>query len=62
MADLHARNFVRCADGALRVIDLVAAPWPEKYGAADPQIGEWLGRVRRDPQASALPGARDEEL
>jgi hypothetical protein len=27
VADLHARNFVRCADGALRVIDLVAAPW-----------------------------------
>ena len=62
VADLHARNFVRCTDGALRVIDLVAAPWPEKFGAADPQIGEWLGRVRRDPQASALPGARDEEL
>ena len=62
VADLHARNFVRCTDGALRVIDLVAAPWPEKFGAADPQIGEWLGRVQRDPQASALPGARDEDL
>lgn len=62
VADLHARNFVRGSDGALRVIDLVAAPWPEKFGAADPQIGEWLGRVRRDPSAIALPGARDEEL
>ena len=29
VADLHARNFVRCADGRLRVIDLVAAPWPD---------------------------------
>ena len=29
IADLHARNFARCADGALRLIDLVAAPWPQ---------------------------------
>src|ERR1700678_2889623 len=28
VADLHARNFVRAADGVLRVIDLVAGPWP----------------------------------
>ena len=62
MADLHARNFVRGVDGALRVIDLVAAPWPAEFGAADPQIGAWLERMRRDPAASALPGARDEEL
>ena len=62
VADLHARNFVRCADGALRVIDLVAAPWPEQTAARDPLIAEWLARVRSDPAASALPGARDEEL
>ncbi len=63
VADLHARNFVRCADGALRVIDLVAAPWPVETAAArDPLIGEWLGRVLRDPAASALPGAHDDEL
>jgi hypothetical protein len=63
IADLHARNFVRCVDGALRVIDLVAAPWPmESVAARDPLIGEWLARVRLDPAASALPGARDDEL
>lgn len=62
VADLHARNFVRCADGGLRVIDLVAAPWPLDHAAHDPQIGEWLARVCHDPTASALPGAHDDEL
>lgn len=62
VADLHARNFVRGVDQGLRVIDLVAAPWPVEFGAADPQIGSWLERVRRDPDASALPGAPDDEL
>jgi hypothetical protein len=59
VADLHARNFVRAGDGTLRVIDLVAARWPED---GDPSIREWLERVRRDPHASALPGAHDDEL
>ncbi|MEO6244942.1 MAG: hypothetical protein ABIQ12_05865, partial [Opitutaceae bacterium] len=59
IADLHARNFVRCSDGALRVIDLVAAPWPAND---DHEIAAWLVRVRHDPHATALPGARDEEL
>lgn len=62
VADMHARNFVRCVDGALRVIDLVAAPWPAAITAREPLIGDWLARVRRDPDATALPGARDEEL
>jgi hypothetical protein len=62
VADLHARNFVRCADGALRVIDLVAAPWPAKLTAREPSVADWLARVRHDPAASALPGARDEDL
>jgi hypothetical protein len=62
IADLHARNFVRCVDGALRVIDLVAAPWPATPVARDPLIGAWLERVRRNPTASALPGAHDGEL
>ena len=60
VADLHARNFVRCADGELRVIDLVAAPWPT--ATRDPVVRDWLERVRRDPAATALAGARDEEL
>lgn len=62
VADLHARNFVRCVDGALRVIDLVAAPWPESGTARDSLITDWLARVRADPDASALGGAHDDEL
>ncbi len=62
VADLHARNFVRGADGRLRVIDLVAAPWPEAAHPADPLMAEWLRRVKHDPGASALRGAHDDEL
>jgi hypothetical protein len=62
VADLHARNFVRCADGALRVIDLVAGPWPAEAHLRDPLIAEWLGRVRADPRAPALPLAPDGDL
>ena len=62
VADLHARNFVRAADGRLYVIDLVAAPWPHRGPGADPQIAGWLERVRLDPGATALPGAHDDEL
>jgi hypothetical protein len=62
VADLHARNFVRSADGTLRVIDLVAGAWPANGSAVDPLIGEWLARVSADPRASALPDAPDNEL
>ena len=62
VADLHARNFVRGADGALRVIDLVAAPWPEREAARDALIAGWLGRVRENPAASALTAGPDDEL
>jgi len=62
VADLHARNFVRDAAGGLRVIDLVAAPWPEGVTARQPLIADWLGRVRVDPAAGMLAGAPDDEL
>lgn len=62
VADLHARNFVRCADGALRVIDLVAAPWPTTATIAHPLITDWLARVQHDPNASVLPASNDDEL
>jgi hypothetical protein len=62
VADLHARNFVRGEDRRLRVIDLVAARWPNGGEADDPLILEWLDRVRHDPAAGALRGARDDEL
>ncbi len=62
VADLHARNFVRAVDGRLRVIDLVAAPWPAGAASTQSAIREWLERVRLDPAATALPGAPDDEL
>jgi hypothetical protein len=62
VADLHARNFVRCADGALRVIDLVAAPWPESASREYPLIGDWIERVRLNPEAGVLRVAADDEL
>src|SRR5262249_49614876 len=62
IADLHARNFVRCADGGLRVIDLVAARWPEHDTSRDTLIAGWLERVRIDPFAGMLGAARDEDL
>jgi len=62
VADLHARNFVRGADGSLRVIDLVAGPWPADAHLQDPLIAQWLGRVGSDPTASALPQAPDADL
>ncbi len=60
VADMHARNFVRGADGALHVIDIVAAPWPEPPGG--PLIADWLARVRADPQAGVLGTVADAEL
>lgn len=62
VADLHARNFVRGADGALHLIDLVAAPWPREHAAHDALMEEWLGRVLLDPNAGVLRGAHDDEL
>lgn len=62
VADLHARNFVRAADDSLRVIDLVAAPWPLETSGRDPLMTEWLERVRHDPNASVLRTAPDDEL
>jgi hypothetical protein len=62
VADLHARNFVRGSDSVLRVIDLVAGPWPAADSLRLPLIAEWLGRVHEDPAATALPAAPDDEL
>jgi hypothetical protein len=62
VADLHARNFVRGADGDLHVIDIVAAPWPLETTARDPWMSEWLARVQFDPAAGMLRASRDEEL
>jgi hypothetical protein len=62
VGDLHAKNFVRGADGILRLIDLVAAPWPTDAHLRSPLIDSWLSRVRADPSAAALPDSPDDEL
>ncbi len=62
IADLHARNFVRCEDGLLRIIDLVAAPWPNNPAQHYPLITDWINRVQLDPHASALASSPDDEL
>lgn len=62
VADLHARNFVRCSDGSLRVIDLVAAPWPIEETAKYPLIRDWIERVRANPEAGVLRVVSDDEL
>jgi len=62
VADLHAKNLVRAADGQLRAIDLLAAPFPADLVAAEPLLADWLERVRRDPSADALRGSHDDDL
>lgn len=62
IADLHARNFVRCKDQQLRVIDIVAAPWPMEATRRHPLIADWLERIRQDPQATLLASSADDEL
>lgn len=62
IADLHARNFVRCEDNQLRIIDLVAAPWPSDKSRHHPIITDWINRVKLDPHASVLASSPDDEL
>ena len=62
VADLHARNFVRCIDGLLRVIDLVAAPWPAQAASRYPLIRDWIDRVQANPSAGLLGVVDDAEL
>jgi len=62
VADLHARNFVRGIDGALHLIDLVAAPWPTSHPMHTALMRDWLERVRLDPGASVLTSSPDDEL
>ena len=62
VADLHARNFVRGEDGALRLIDLVACPWPMEETNQQGLMRDWIARVQADPQAGLLRPSRDDEL
>lgn len=62
VADLHAKNLVRAADGQLCAIDLLAAPFPPKLVEQEPLVADWLERVRRDPAAGSLRAVPDDEL
>jgi hypothetical protein len=62
VADLHAKNLVRAADGELRPIDLLAAPLPAELVGMEPMLADWVGRVRLDPTASVLGEVDDDEL
>jgi hypothetical protein len=62
VADTHAKNLVRGGDGRLRVIDLLAAPFPVALAEQDPLMREWLARVADDPAAGLLRTVADEEL
>lgn len=62
VADLHSRNLVRAADGQLRAIDLLAAPFPPALVEAEPLLREWLARVAANPSAGLLRETHDDEL
>ncbi len=62
IADTHAKNLVRDTGGRLRVIDLLAAPFPRELAEQDPLMRDWLARVAIDPSAGLLRAAHDDEL
>ena len=62
IADTHAKNLVRDSEGRLRVIDLLAAPFPTELADADPLMRDWLNRVSMDPNAGLLREVSDDEL
>lgn len=62
IADTHAKNLVRDTEGRLRVIDLLAAPFPVELAERDPLMRDWLARVALDPAAGLLRAAADDEL
>ena len=62
IADTHAKNLVRDATGLLRIIDLLAAPFPVGLAQTDPLMCDWLARVAADPAAGLLRETHDDEL
>ncbi len=62
VADTHERNLAFDLAGGVRPIDLLAAPWPHEVARSEPLMVAWVERVRLDPNASLLAGARDDEL
>ena len=62
VADTHDRNVVRDERGALRVIDLVAAPLGADLLDRAPLFRDWVERARQDPRAEVLAPVNDDEL
>jgi hypothetical protein len=62
VADTHDRNVVRDERGALRVIDLVAAPLTPPLLERAPLFRDWIERARADPRAEILAPVNDDEL
>jgi hypothetical protein len=62
VADTHDRNIVRDEHGALRVIDLVAAPLTRTLLDRAPLFADWIGRAKLDPRAEVLAPVNDDEL
>jgi len=62
VADTHDRNVVRDERGALRVIDLVAAPLTRALLDRAPLFGDWIARAKLDPRAEVLAPVNDDEL
>jgi hypothetical protein len=62
VADTHDRNVVRDERGALRVIDLVAAPLAESWLDRAPLFRDWIARAHLDPRAEVLAPVNDDEL
>ncbi len=62
IADTHAKNLVRDTAGRLRVIDLLAAPFPVHLAADYPLMRDWIARIAEDPAAGLLREGSDDEL
>jgi hypothetical protein len=62
VADPHDRNVVRALDGTARIIDVVAAPLPDRILLGSPLLRDWVERARIDPRAEVLAPVNDDEL
>lgn len=62
VADTHEKNLAIDTNGQVRVIDLLAAPWPQAWANREPLLAEWLRRAEQDPETPLLPEVDDDEL
>jgi hypothetical protein len=62
VADTHEKNLAYDLEGRVRVIDLLAARWPERLSRTEPVLTDWINRARIDPEATVLAPVDDDEL